>query len=171
MFSILFSIWIRKTAFKTITGGVISRKWISLASHALVALLLAPEKFWSLEIHRQQQQRILPSQRFQLARDCLVWGIRLVCGSAIVGQVTKTKGFYQLWPGPPCIFLYLWLWVWYASAYLRCRLMKIAKSGHNVMRRFLLLVLDSLASKSHTTEKKKLTKPSLGSNIINSWVM
>ena len=44
-----------------------------------------------MENRRQQQQGILPSQRSQLARDCLVWGIRPVCGSTTVGQVTKQK--------------------------------------------------------------------------------
>ena len=40
-----------------------------------------------------QQQGILPIQRSQLARDCLVWGIRPVCGPATVGQSNKNKGF------------------------------------------------------------------------------
>ena len=44
-----------------------------------------------MEIHRKQQQGILPSQRSQLARGCLVWGIRPVCGPATVGQVTKQR--------------------------------------------------------------------------------
>ena len=48
---------------------------------------------WGLEIHRQQQQGILPSQHSQLARDCLVWGIRPVCSPATVGQSNKNKGF------------------------------------------------------------------------------
>ena len=42
-----------------------------------------------MENHKQQQQGIIPSQRSQLARDCLVWGIRLVCGPATVRQITK----------------------------------------------------------------------------------
>ena len=46
-----------------------------------------------MEIRRQQQQGILPSQCSQLARDCLVWGIHPVYSPATVGQVTKTKGF------------------------------------------------------------------------------
>ena len=55
---------------------------------------------WGLEIRRKQQQGILPIQRSQLARDCLVWGIHPVCGLATVGQV-QNKGLYRLWPGPP----------------------------------------------------------------------
>ena len=36
--------WIMKsTAFRTITGGIISGKQVSSASHALASLLLAPE--------------------------------------------------------------------------------------------------------------------------------
>ena len=46
-----------------------------------------------LENRRQQQLGILPSKCSQLARNCLVWGIRLVYGLATVGQVTKIKGF------------------------------------------------------------------------------
>ena len=47
---------------------------------------------------------ILPNKRSQLARYCLVWGIRPVYGPATIGQVT-IKVFYRLRPGPPCIFL------------------------------------------------------------------
>ena len=43
---------------------------------------------------------ILPNKRSQIARYCLVWGIRLVYGLATVDQVT-VKVFYQLRPGPP----------------------------------------------------------------------
>ena len=34
-----------------------------------------------------------PNQPSQLARYCLVWGIRPVCGPATVGQSNKNKGF------------------------------------------------------------------------------
>ena len=44
LFTVLFRSWIGKqTAFRTITGGIISRKWVSLTSHALAALLLGPK--------------------------------------------------------------------------------------------------------------------------------
>ena len=44
LFILLFKNWIGKQiAFKTVTGGVISKKWVSSAIHALAALLLAPE--------------------------------------------------------------------------------------------------------------------------------
>ena len=44
MFSIFFRNQIREwTTFKTITGGVILRKWVSSANHALAALLLTPK--------------------------------------------------------------------------------------------------------------------------------
>ena len=46
---------------------------------------------------------ILPNKRSQLARYCLVWGIHLIYGPDTLGQVT-IKVFYQLRPGPPCIF-------------------------------------------------------------------
>ena len=47
---------------------------------------------------------ICPNKRSQLSHCFLVWGIRSVYGLATVGQVT-IKVFYQLQPGPPCIFL------------------------------------------------------------------
>ena len=44
LFTLLFWSWIGKqNALRTVTGGIILRKWVSLASHALVALLLAPK--------------------------------------------------------------------------------------------------------------------------------
>ena len=93
-FPLLFRNQIGKyTSFWTITGGVISRQWVSSANHALAALLLAPETVEAWKFARQQQQGILPSQRSQLACDCLVWGIRPVCGLATVWQITKIKGF------------------------------------------------------------------------------
>ena len=43
MFS-FFQNWIMKpTAFRTVTGGIFSGKQVSLASHTLAALLLAPK--------------------------------------------------------------------------------------------------------------------------------
>ena len=43
MFSFFWN-WIMKpTAFRTVSGGIISGKQVSLASHALAALLLVPE--------------------------------------------------------------------------------------------------------------------------------
>ena len=47
---------------------------------------------------------IIPNKHSQLARYCLVWGIRPVYGLATVGQVT-IKVFYRLRPCPPCMFL------------------------------------------------------------------
>ena len=54
---------------------------------------------------------ILPNKRSQSARYCLVWGIRLVYGSTIVGQAT-VKMLYRLRPSPPfrCIF-YFYIYV------------------------------------------------------------
>ena len=77
----------KQTVFRTVTSGVISRKRDSLASHALVALLLAPKQ---LGPGKSQVTTvwILPNKRSQLYRYCLVWGIRLVYGPATVGQVT-----------------------------------------------------------------------------------
>ena len=88
----------KQIVFKTVTGGVISRKRASMASHALVALLLAPKL---LRPGRLQVTTvgILPNKRSQLARYCLVWGIRPVYGLATIDQVT-VKVFYQLRPGP-----------------------------------------------------------------------
>ena len=41
---LLFRNWIGKqTAFRTVIGGIILRKWVSSASHALEYLLLAPK--------------------------------------------------------------------------------------------------------------------------------
>ena len=54
-----------------------------------------------------QQQGILPSQLSQLARDCLVWGIRPVCGLATIGQVTKTKVLQVATRSTVFIFLFL----------------------------------------------------------------
>ena len=44
LFTFLFqNCIVKQTAFRTVTDGVISRKWVSSASHALEALLLAPK--------------------------------------------------------------------------------------------------------------------------------
>ena len=43
MFSFLRNWIMELTAFRTVTGGVFSRKRISLASHALAALFLVPK--------------------------------------------------------------------------------------------------------------------------------
>ena len=76
----------RQTSFRTITGGVISGKRVSLASHAPVALV-AP-KLLRLGKSQVTIVGILPNKRSHLARYCLVWGIRLVYCPATVGQVT-----------------------------------------------------------------------------------
>ena len=103
-----------------------------------------------MEIRRQQQQGILPSQRFQLAHDCLVSGIRPVYGPATVGQVTKIKGFTG------CSLVHrIYFCVLVLSMICKClskmQIDQEYKSIHNVMHRFLPLVLNSLTSKSHTT--------------------
>ena len=97
----------KQTIFRTVIGGVISRKRASLAIHALVALLLVPKL---LRPGKSQVTKagILPNKRSQLARYCLVWGIHLVYSLDTAGQVT-IKVFYQLWSGPPCIFFVLFV--------------------------------------------------------------
>ena len=42
-----------------------------------------------MEKYQETTIGILPNKCSQLAHNCLVWGIRLVCGPATVGQVTK----------------------------------------------------------------------------------
>ena len=61
-------------------------------------ILLRPEKSQVMIVG------ILPNKCSQLARYCLVWGIRPVYSLATVGQVT-IKVFYQLRLDPPCVFL------------------------------------------------------------------
>ena len=57
LFTLLFQSWIGKqSAFRTVTDGIISRKWVSSASHALVALLLAPEtvEAWKFAVNNSK---------------------------------------------------------------------------------------------------------------------
>ena len=89
----------KQTVFRTITDGVISKKRASLASHALVALLLAPKLLRPGKL-QVTIVGILPNKRSQLARYCLAWGICSVYGLATVVQVT-IEVFYRLRPGPP----------------------------------------------------------------------
>ena len=122
---------------------------------------------WGLENRRRQQQGILPSQCSQLARDCLVWGIRPACGLATIGQVTKIKGFTGCGPVHRVYFCVFFSFkyemqvpIWNAD-WSRVR---------GVVTMWCTLVLNSLASKSHTVGNK-LTKLSLGREIIIYWVM
>ena len=112
---------------------------------------------WGMKNRRKQQQGILPSQRYQLAYDYLLWGICSACGPSTVGQVTKIKGF-----SPVGARYIMYIFVFFSFKYdmqvpidWKCRLIENARSVHNVMRRFLPLVLGSLASKSHTQQEIK----------------
>ena len=82
----------RDTGLRTVTGGEFSRKRISSANHALVALLLAP-KLLSPGKYHVTTVGILPNKRSQLARYCLVWGIHLVYGPTTIGQVMVKSYF------------------------------------------------------------------------------
>ena len=83
---------------------------------------------------------VLPNKRSQLAHYCLVWGIRPVCGLTTVGQV-MLKFFHWLRLGPPfkCIFLVLYLCM-ICKCLIKCNWQR-NEECHNVMRRFLPLVL------------------------------
>ena len=54
---------------------------------------------------------ILPNKRSQLARYCLVWGIRPIYDPAIVDQVT-VKVFYRLQPDPPQVFFIVFFYLY-----------------------------------------------------------
>ena len=87
-------------------------KFASQLNHSFILLSMC----WGLEIRRKQQKGILSSQRSQLARDCLVWGIRPVCGSATVGQSNKKKVLPVAARSTMCIFCIFLIKVLYARS-------------------------------------------------------
>ena len=53
---------------------------------------------------------ILPNKRSQLARYCLVWGIRPVYGLAAVGQVTVKDYFTSCGPGLSLFLVFMFMY-------------------------------------------------------------
>ena len=106
--------YLRETGFRTVIGGVISRKRISSARHALATLLLAPKL---LRPGKSQVTivGILPNKRSQLARYCLVWGIHLVYGPTTVSQVTILACFIGYSPIHRLSVFFVLFYIRYAS--------------------------------------------------------
>ena len=68
-----------------------------MSKHEVAARVLEPFEYCIILLGPGKSQvktvGILPNKNSQLARYCLVWGIRPVYGPSTVGQVTKIKDF------------------------------------------------------------------------------
>ena len=96
---------------------------------------------------------IIRSKRSQLARYCLVWGIRPVCGPATVGQVTKIKGFTSYGPVHRVYFFSFLVLSMRCKCLSKMHIDREYEERSQCDAQVLTSHLNSLTSKPHTRRK------------------